>query len=99
MLDLTSARRWLPWVALGSALGLAAYALSHRSPAPSTGVAEPGSCEASCLDREPECEATFRTQGGFPPLDWTPEDRASACFGTCLVLRRTRPPGSEACLD
>ncbi|MBM4368087.1 MAG: hypothetical protein FJ102_17885 [Deltaproteobacteria bacterium] len=99
MAPLSSARRWLPWVALGAVLGLVAFALSQRPPAASAGVAEAGTCEAYCLDREADCAATFATQGGFPPLDWSAEDRASACFGSCLVLRRTRPPGSEACLD
>ena len=91
----TWARRWLPWIALGALVGLLAYAVTPRGPRLSDGLAEPGSCEAQCLDREPACAGYFTDQGGFPPADWTPADRLARCNGLCLLLRRTHEPGDD----
>ena len=90
--------RLLPWIAAGVILGLAIYWATGREPSEADGLAEPGTCEARCIDRDPACAALFDGQGGFPAAELSPEQRASSCRGTCFVLRRTASEPSQPCL-
>ncbi len=91
-------KRLLPWIALGAILGVGIYMATARGPSEADGLADPGTCEARCIERDPDCAALFATQGGFPAAELPLADRASSCRGTCLVLRRTAAEPGQACL-
>lgn len=76
---------WAAWRVLGREEG--------------TSLNDPGSCEARCLARDPECALLAAPQGGFPSADLPEGERAAMCNGLCYVLRVQGKGAANACTE